>query len=276
LVESLTVRVTNWKEYNPRADLKRPSWFRFEAGIFLKTKNLTVFGAREIVAFGYLCSLCVDNVSDQVLVPKSHAVVFSRLTWEELLQALQCLANNDVISITAQDPAGTRSEAAQNPARTLRDVTLREDRAEAPQPAVAAGLQVSFLEPTYVPTDAEGNELKKPKKEKKPKPVKDCSLLPELEKLAAAFDGKVPKATQTAWVASYGASFVLSTIPRAYAWNAERNFRRTDLPRFYGGWLSGDWERLPSGHPFKRAPQQKKAHPFLEQMAREEAEKGNA
>lgn len=95
----MIVTIQNWKKYNPRPDVERPSWFRLEADLLMKPENLTRFGPHEILAIIYLCSLALLNRSATFTVIQPHAELFSRLTWSQLGGAVKKLEQEGVVTV---------------------------------------------------------------------------------------------------------------------------------------------------------------------------------
>lgn len=244
----IKLSILNWEKHNPKRDQKTYTWLRLQNDI-ATDKNL--FGLTVHHRWAWICILCEASKANRgdLWFDCDWLADISKVSSREIHELLSFLEKKDIISMSLPPAAADAREPSDPTTPTNERTNGRTD--------VTIPL---FPEPerSYVPTDQDGNELKA-RKEKKPKPPKDCSLIPEFETLKAAFDGKVARETQEAWKTAYTIPFVIQAVSKAYTWNAEKGFIRTNLTSFYGDWMRRDFEKLPSGHPMKQGGEKKKS-----------------
>ena len=119
---SVVLIVLNWDKYNPRKDVKNPSWFRFEHGFFNHWQFYD-FNAFDIRAWLYiLCEASVRNEGGKVTVNLEHAHRVARIAEDELFTAIEKLKEKQVIecrTLRGRYVAGTHA------CTTRRDETRR-------------------------------------------------------------------------------------------------------------------------------------------------------
>lgn len=108
------IHVPQWKAYNPRRDIKHPTWFRFDKTIITDPKNLDITG-REILAWIYVLTLCCESNADEIQVFQEHQKLFGRQGWEEFQEGIRALSVRGWLVV--------RTEPVQNPPATEPDPT---------------------------------------------------------------------------------------------------------------------------------------------------------
>jgi hypothetical protein len=93
----ITVTIRNWKKYNYRIDLKKPSWFRFENSFF-EEPDLYSLNLEEISVFIYLLCLASKKNEETISINKDHAKIVARIPEKTLLAAISKLKALDKIT----------------------------------------------------------------------------------------------------------------------------------------------------------------------------------
>ena len=105
---TIAVRLLNFRNFNPRKDVKASSWFRLDHGL-LDDPQFLDFSHAEMVAFLYILCLASKKYSDDVVVYLEHAERIRRLKPNEVRSAIEKLAELQILQIL---PAHVTSTAA--------------------------------------------------------------------------------------------------------------------------------------------------------------------
>jgi hypothetical protein len=128
---SVTLKVLKWDKFNPRADVKKPSWFRMDWQI-VEEPALFAFTGDEFKAWVYILCQCCKSASAEITVFFEHAAVVSKVPRESMESAISKLNDIHYVSVSAYASVRTRtqtSRARTHPAATRQDTT-RHDKTE--------------------------------------------------------------------------------------------------------------------------------------------------
>lgn len=93
--KEIRLTVLNWKDYNPRSDVKTPSWFRLDKDFF-DNSNFEGMTAEEMLAAIYIFSqACKDNDGGKALLERKHMKKRARFLPDSLMSALEKLQDED-------------------------------------------------------------------------------------------------------------------------------------------------------------------------------------
>lgn len=129
----ITVTILNWKKFNPRDDLKYPTWFRCEKSLF-DNHELCEFSNEELLAWLYLKCLATDKKSDTITIGWAHIKRVNRFRAQEMLSALEKLESFKIVQVSVQMPYGICTESVRDPNSTVRygtdgtDDTIRDGK----------------------------------------------------------------------------------------------------------------------------------------------------
>ena len=130
------VSVNKWSDFNPRKDLKNPTWFRME-NRFLESVTGLALTNDERVIWIYLLSQRTKTAHDLFAISSSHVSFVCRVQLSELESCLKKLQDCDLISINVgkngrlkkarTGPVQNPNVSVQNLCSTRRDETERND-----------------------------------------------------------------------------------------------------------------------------------------------------
>ncbi len=92
----MRVQILNWDKFNPRKDVKNPSWFRLSHNLF-EDPDFYDFSHAELLAWIYILSTASKKNSDTILVSLTHLEKIGRIKLKdfysavEKLEVIQCL-----------------------------------------------------------------------------------------------------------------------------------------------------------------------------------------
>lgn len=113
-MDLIEVEVANWEKYNPRSDVKRNSWFRFENDIVTDDRFYT-FTHEELLAYVYVLSTCSKRGAPRIQVNLEHVVRAARISPRAMISALDKLQELEILTADVTDALRAR----------YADVTLR-------------------------------------------------------------------------------------------------------------------------------------------------------
>jgi hypothetical protein len=91
------IKFKNWQKFNPRADVKSPSWVRLDHNL-LNSPQFYSFEDDEIRAFLYLlCEASKANKNGEVFINHEHARVQNRVQHQSLDRTIQKLQQLQVV-----------------------------------------------------------------------------------------------------------------------------------------------------------------------------------
>lgn len=126
--------VNNWKDYNPRGDVKRPSWFRLEASFFAGPKFFGTPPHTRNVAIAIFCTRTTER-KEEFEFKSGYAAQHLGISEEEICAAVELLAAMDVITLRARtdtsrgrdaDVTSTSRGRDADDTSTCKDVSLRD------------------------------------------------------------------------------------------------------------------------------------------------------
>jgi hypothetical protein len=94
----LKIEIQNWDKFNPRNDLKHPSWFRLNNNLF-EDPDFFDFSPSEILCWIYILGLASKKQSGNVSINIAHAERIGRLDFAVLVAAVKKLENIQCIKI---------------------------------------------------------------------------------------------------------------------------------------------------------------------------------
>lgn len=113
------VEILNWEKYNPRGDVKRPSWFRFENRLVESSEFFDIPG-EQFKALIYLLSQASQKNSGVVTIDLSHALRVSCIKDRDFLGLLKKLQAIQMVLVSDTRTSRERNE----------DVSLRTDETD--------------------------------------------------------------------------------------------------------------------------------------------------
>lgn len=96
-----TVSIPNWDKFNPRKDVKHPSWLRLEHDFFTKTDFFS-FKSAELLAWVYILTEASKASSSLVTLSVEHANKVGRIKPSDLASAIAKLKANGSLLEHAQ------------------------------------------------------------------------------------------------------------------------------------------------------------------------------
>ena len=129
----MRITVKNWREYNPRTDVKNPSWFRLSHGLF-EDPDFYDFTHAELIAWLYILSAASRKNSDTFTVNFQHVERIGRLKEKEFrsavkkLQSLQCI----LVDVTPPIREGHAADTATNATNETNEHNETNERLTAP------------------------------------------------------------------------------------------------------------------------------------------------
>lgn len=124
----MIVKILKWREFNPRLDVRKPSWFRLENRM-VEDPDFYSLTHEEFKAWIYFLSIASQKNSDTVAVNYQHAEKVCQITpagIDGLIEKLESLPDCPV----AVTRTGRERDANVTPTirpRTLRDETRRDE-----------------------------------------------------------------------------------------------------------------------------------------------------
>jgi hypothetical protein len=133
-VTEIYVEILNWEKFNPRKDVKLSSWFRFDHTLF-EHPDFHDFTHSDLVSWMYFLCLASKKNTSSITVYVAHAERLARLTFQDLISALQKL--NKIKAIIFKDVTPTSRISSHTFAydtdtcstrrdETVRNVTVRK------------------------------------------------------------------------------------------------------------------------------------------------------
>jgi hypothetical protein len=119
-MDRINVTILNWEKYNPRKDLKRPTWFAFSNDL-LDHPDFADFTPGEFHAVIYLFSQASKRNSENFDVVLAHARV-RNVSDETLIGTLQKLIKIQVVQADVQNPY----VSVQNPYASVQKTTATD------------------------------------------------------------------------------------------------------------------------------------------------------
>jgi hypothetical protein len=134
-MQQIDLEIVNFDKYNPRGDVKKHSWFRFENAL-LESADFYSFTGEEIKAFLYLLSQASRKRTGKIRVIPDHAMRACMIKPKDLHAAIAKLEALQVVHVhgTSTSRARDAHVALRTDGRT-NDTDGRTDAPTAPPPA---------------------------------------------------------------------------------------------------------------------------------------------
>jgi len=229
------VTVLNWSKFNPRRDVKRPSWFRLEHTLFSDHKFYDL-NAEEI-AFWVYCLCCAsESNSGTFLLNRNHALKIGRFKAGTIDSAIKKLKDIEAITVDVTPTSRTRNEVVTSTGATDERTDVR----------------------TNVTNETDAPTPDKPA-------VRDTHHFFQVSYKS----WEIRQTTIVAWQQAYSKQFVFDELRKAAAWlEANRHKAPKNFERFFTSWLSRGWESERKLLPSNRA-----APKGIAEVLREKAER---
>ena len=117
------IRIINWKKFNPRNDVKNPSWFRIPNSIFDDSDFFSLNHGDKVFLIYLLC-LASRKQSEEVRLNLDHATRLANFKSQEIDRAINQLCKFGFISVKI---AANDEDAYANVTYTLRTRHAREE-----------------------------------------------------------------------------------------------------------------------------------------------------
>lgn len=215
----MIVRVKNWRSFNPRADVKKPSWFRLSHDLF-EDPDFYDFTQSELMSWVYLLCQASKKNSESVRVNIVHVERIGRIKEKDFLSAIRKLESLQIILVGVTDTLRARDDGdTHTNATDERDGRTNETRRTEVSIAVVPTAQAAPIAPQL---------------------MGDYSLTAK-ELLAG-----VPMRLQESWLSSYpDPAWIKQEINKAASWilsNPKKAPKK--FPAFMSSWLSRGWEQF--------------------------------
>ncbi len=207
-MQQIDLEIVNFDKYNPRGDVKKHSWFRFE-NTLLESADFYSWSGEQIKAFIYLLSQASRKRSGKIRVIPDHALRACMIKPKDLQATIEKLEALDMVHVH-----GTRTSRARDADVALRTDGRTNERTDAP---------------TAPPPAAELTLVRNPGAAK---------ILSERGVTQAQFD---------AWLAAYpNQAWVEQEILKAASWEAaDATRRKKKFAPFIANWLSKGVSEMP-------------------------------
>ena len=98
----MILKIKNWEKFNPRNDVKKHSWFRFEHDVF-ESVDLFDLEGQELLFFVYLLCQSSRKNGQEILINWRHVERIGRVKREDALLAIEKLEKNGVVEIVTPE-----------------------------------------------------------------------------------------------------------------------------------------------------------------------------
>lgn len=112
----MRIHIPNWREFNPRSDVKKPSWFRLSHDLF-ENPDFYDFSPSELVSWIYLLCHASKKNSDTITVNILHLEKVGRIKEKDFrsavrkLETLQCITVLDTHTLRERHAHDTPTNA---------------------------------------------------------------------------------------------------------------------------------------------------------------------
>jgi len=121
---TVTVKIKKWENYNPRSDVKKPSWFRVEYQL-LEDPDFYGFSHGEFKAWFYVLAQACRKNSGTIRVNYHHAETTAKLSRGDLDGSIEKLESLGIVTATRDEPV-TQPERERHAAVTDTNATGRD------------------------------------------------------------------------------------------------------------------------------------------------------
>lgn len=132
-----SITILGWDKFNPRKDVKNPSWFRLEHSMF-ENPEFYDFTHSELLVWVYLLSNASKKNSPTFLLSRAHAKVVGRFKEADIDSAIEKLEAIQCVHVDVTDTSRTRNAdvtdafATNETRRDERDITERDETPVSP------------------------------------------------------------------------------------------------------------------------------------------------
>lgn len=217
-MDFIEITILKWREYNPRSDVKKPSWFRFDNRT-IENSDYCSWSGDHFKVLIYLFSQASQRNSDTLRISPEHAKRVCMIKEKDLHEVIQKLLFLKVIIVHDTRTLRERDVHDTSAYATLQDITLqdrtRQDITLHPNSGCAARKR----------DVADG--------------VRD-----ELKPIAEVIQARrVSEEVQKSWLSAYPDSeWVIGEVRKALAWEVSNGASKKNFPRFMNNWLSKAWD----------------------------------
>lgn len=99
-MDRISITITNWEKYNPRKDLKNPTWFRMSNDL-IDHPDFVDFSPLEFHALVYFLSLASRRNSATIEINYAHAKI-RNIQNATIISTIQKLQRNQTVQISEQ------------------------------------------------------------------------------------------------------------------------------------------------------------------------------
>lgn len=116
----IKVNIVNWEKFNPRKDIKRPTWFAFDNRM-VEDSDFFDFNAEEFKAWIYILSIASQKNSKECLISAKRALIIAKIPLASLNSAIRKLLDLGILT-TCKIPR-TRTSQTRNVTDRQTDTT---------------------------------------------------------------------------------------------------------------------------------------------------------
>lgn len=120
----MDITILKWSKYNPRKDIKHPSWFAL-SNRFLEDPDLFVFDATELKGMLYLFCQASQKNSAEISINFIHAERVCQIKSKDLTSAIEKLSDIGAVRIRS-DHERARTQTSRD--NTIQDNTNKQTR----------------------------------------------------------------------------------------------------------------------------------------------------
>lgn len=125
-MDFIEVEVLNWEKYNPRKDVQRNSWFRFEHDVTTDDRFYH-FTHEELWSYVHVLSTCSKHRASRVRINLDHVLRAARISPRALISALDKLEELEILTADVTDALRGRYADVTLRNETIRNVTERNE-----------------------------------------------------------------------------------------------------------------------------------------------------
>lgn len=118
------IKINEWEKFNPRSDVKKPSWFRLDNSL-IEDPRFYFLSGDEFKALIYIFSLASKRNSDVVDVFLDHAHRVCNINKDALTTVIEKLKQYQIVTVVTLRPR-TRTYRARNVDVTSSHATLQD------------------------------------------------------------------------------------------------------------------------------------------------------
>jgi hypothetical protein len=147
-MDSVSLKINNWDKYNPRKDIKRPSWFAMDNEI-LQDDIVWSLSDAEFRAWIHILCTASKSSSDTITVNFSKAKSFSRIDPKVFAHLIGKLEKHNLIQVFADDTNASVRARSQS-VRYTTEHNITEHNITPPDPTQSGD---AYVTPSLSPFD---------------------------------------------------------------------------------------------------------------------------